>query len=323
MRQNAAASNTSAAHGLGGENVICVQKLFIYGLDSGQAQSLRDNVQTTSLVPEARHTVSVHLAARLTRFSASFLLSWVSKGERFCQLEWIFPNFQFPKFTTRHVLVQEEASHIAFAGGLQWAYDMLLYLHPSLETSGDLELEHSSTQDFTEPQQIQGDELCGVSYSGSCDSIDAGQTSGVPYAPLDPPFAGFSGFPLPLTHQQAGMTSGLTAKDLTPPEGYPSLGYEDDYSDEPGSPTSLTTGTTRPSSPELPNETHYGRSRPDQHPVDQERTEDFSRQRQAAVAQYEENGDKSAMLSVLNRAAQFDGVWDSAGFARFGPPRDQ
>lgn len=308
----------------GGESVICVQRLLIYGLDSAQVQPLNDHVKTTSLATEARHTVSVRLAARLTRFSASFLLGWASTGERFCQLEWIFQDFQFPKFTTRHVLVEEEATEIGFAGGLKWAYDMLLSFHPPLETSDEPELEHSPIPDSPKSDQTEGYDFCDGSSSRTCDNAAGyGPAHGGPYVPLESSLPRIPNFP-PFSAPQCGdIASRLPAKDLTAAQGYPALRYEDDCTDELASLTSLTTGTTRPSSPELPTETPYGRSRPDQYPIDREKLEALSQQRQAAVAQYEKNGDKSAMLSLLNSAAQFDGAWDSAGFARFGPARDQ
>jgi len=332
----------------GDERIIAVQKLSIYGFDSPPARSPSTCVKAASFPPGDTHTVSVRLAAKLTNFSLGLLLNWASTGDCFCKLEWIFPSYKFPKFTTRHVLVQEGTDDVSFSGGLNWAIKILEYFHPPEDVLDDEDTQFSPTESHfahQQPQQIlpyeRPHQACTESpVETTYDAADCvclpGVTSALPETlPSAPSLPLRYGKPPVYTQpeflisQQMDMDASIPSS----PKMFPdfagqstaiqtSLGCEigDNYTDEDEdlrSSMSLTTATTRQSSPECLNSTPYGNSRQNFNAEERDRIEALSHQRQEAASQYARNGDSTSTFAVLDSAAQFRWAWDSSGFARF------
>ncbi|KAK0617396.1 hypothetical protein B0T14DRAFT_268672 [Immersiella caudata] len=287
----------------GGEWVIVVQKLSIYGPDSPPAQNPNAHVKAATLASGTTHTISVHLVAELTAFSWTLLLSWASSGKCFLKLEWSFPSHRFPKFTTRHILVLDGTS-LSFAGSLDRYLQLFDHFHPSEDPFSHQTGNVSPLQCSSNYQQAHQRLSCASTLeedlAPSATPVPWGLASHqdimLPIWPADPVSMGNC------------LASGHATNSL-------------DIFDDPGSPTSLTTGTTRQSSPDWV-DTAPDTSQPSQGTSAWDRIQDFSRQREEAFAQYARNGDSSSIFAVLDAAAQVDEVWDSSGLAHFGPQRN-
>ena len=292
--------------------------------------------------------MSVHLASQMTAFSLEILLRLASTGESFCQLEWNFPSYQFPNFTTRHVLVEEGMDDVCFSGGLNWAARIFNHFHPLQPTRLDLEEEtlpptesnsHQKTRQKLTDGRPCGDDTGSESQTpwlgAGSDEFPISTPFEVPGTPLStPPFhlddgkiASVLRDPLAPPHDTAldlpCSLLGLSQNTLDSPtaSGPTNSEYSDDWRDQAGSPTSqmsLTTGTTRQSTPEWDYDTPCGNDLISQPSVkDQAQIDTLSQRRQEAESLYARNGDSSAILAVLDSAAQYSAAWFPSGFARF------
>ncbi|KAK3682566.1 hypothetical protein B0T22DRAFT_288394 [Podospora appendiculata] len=119
---------------------ICVTSLAFYGTGEVLASSLQFSVKATAHEPGRMHTISVYLVAILSGCAIDSLLGWASTRDYFVKLEWMFPHYRHPKFTTRHLLVTDDTAQISFSGGLEWALRLWRHVQtlevasPSIQT---------------------------------------------------------------------------------------------------------------------------------------------------------------------------------------------
>ncbi|KAK4444640.1 hypothetical protein QBC34DRAFT_429692 [Podospora aff. communis PSN243] len=314
--------------GAGGKRTISVRSVFVFGIDNPPAERPSTCVKAVDSTPGGSHTLSVSFASRMTSFSAEFLVSLASTGEAFCKMEWGFPGCSSPNFTTRHIIVPEGLDDIYFSGGLDWAIQIFHFFHPSKSAGSDNEEDPPSPAESNSHQQAQQES----GYTNHQDNTETEIETDWSSFDLErnpSTFPGLSGTPLALSSlhldscRPPSTTTGLfrpfggvtpDAHDYSNSE----YGYDNnDNTDPPMSPISLTTGTTRQSTPEWISDTPKDDSHTGQSTKDQEQIRLLSRRRQEAQMLYARNGDSSATLDVLNSAAKVNGAWFPSGFARF------
>ncbi|KAK3939109.1 hypothetical protein QBC46DRAFT_438598 [Diplogelasinospora grovesii] len=108
--------------------VIRIRGLHIYGTDvSAQTAHIECYLRASSHEPGGSHTISAESVARITGSDITILTLWASTGECFVKVEWSFPEHEFPKLSTRHLLTAstEGAADLSFSGGLDWAFGIL------------------------------------------------------------------------------------------------------------------------------------------------------------------------------------------------------
>jgi hypothetical protein len=312
----------------GGKRTISVRSVFVCGIDNPPAEPPSTCVKAVNSAPGGSHTLSVSLASRMTSFSAEILVRLASTGEAFCKMEWGFPDYPSPNFTTRHILVPEGLDEVYFSGGLDWAIQIFHFFHPSQSAGLDIEEQSPSPTEISSHQQAQQAPSC----TNHQDDIEADLEADWSDFDLErPPSTSpeLSETPPALSslHLDNGRlpsaTTGLfrsfggvtpDAHDYSNSE----YGYDNNHgADPPMSPMSLTTGTTRQSTPEWISDTPNDDSHTGQSIKDQEQIKLLSWRKQEAQRLYVRNGDSTATLDVLNSAAQISEAWFPSGFARF------
>ncbi|KAK4105245.1 hypothetical protein N658DRAFT_555781 [Parathielavia hyrcaniae] len=105
---------------------ICIRAFSVYGQPSSLAQGLEYPITPRRHDSGGHHIISVCFIAFLSKRDVQSIRAWAKTGEHFVELEWTFPGYGYPKFTTRHVLNDQKASHdLSFSGGLGWALEMM------------------------------------------------------------------------------------------------------------------------------------------------------------------------------------------------------
>ena len=286
----------------------------------------------------------------MTNFSLEVLLRWASTEECPCQLEWSFLSSQFPKFTTSHVLVGEDAADVSFGGGLSWAVEIFNLFHPPKPSALDTQeqpaltprrsarLAGQRTQQVISSQEIRG---CASpttspgadpeSYVGAAEPLSP---LFPPLFPLSPPSFGYQHSSVSLEHTSWAALQGASGASLPrPQEGFspslhdstrartfPNPGSEDEFRDDidqPNSPTSLTTAPTRQTTPGWDFDMADTNSREHGRMKVHTPLNTLSQRRQDAEMVFASTGDRSAMFAVLNSAAQDSEAWHPSGLARF------
>ncbi|KAL2174524.1 uncharacterized protein P884DRAFT_314454 [Thermothelomyces heterothallicus CBS 202.75] len=110
------------------ETTIIIQAVSVYGQPPGlSVQAPVKPLKPLSHEPGGPHTVSVRLVALRGGYDEHTVRRWAETGQCFVRLDWGFPNCNYPKFTTRHLLTSSGASSgdVSFSGGLDWAERML------------------------------------------------------------------------------------------------------------------------------------------------------------------------------------------------------
>ncbi|KAL2150695.1 hypothetical protein VTH82DRAFT_7258 [Thermothelomyces myriococcoides] len=110
------------------ETTIVIRALSVYGQPPCQpVQGPSKPLKPLSHEPGVPHTVSVGLVVIWGGYDEHTVRHWAETGECFARLDWGFPNCNYPKFTTRHLLIDESESSadVSFSGGLAWAEKML------------------------------------------------------------------------------------------------------------------------------------------------------------------------------------------------------
>ncbi|KAL2194290.1 hypothetical protein P885DRAFT_80297 [Corynascus similis CBS 632.67] len=108
---------------------IIIHELSVYNRPRGlPAQSRAWAVQPLRHEAGGHHTISVDLVALKGGYDVSAVQEWAKSGNCFAKLDWTFPNCNYPKFATRHLLRPSSSSgggDVSFSGGLAWAEKML------------------------------------------------------------------------------------------------------------------------------------------------------------------------------------------------------
>jgi hypothetical protein len=312
----------------GGKRTISVRSVFVCGIDNPPAEPPSTRVKAVSSASGGSHTLSVSFALRMTSFSAEFLVRHASTGEAFCKMEWGFPDYPSPNFTTRHILVPEGLDDVYFSGGLDWAIQIFHFFHPSQSAGSDIEEEAPSPPESCSHQQAQQTPSCIDHQDDTEAEIETDWSAfGLERAPSTPPELSETPLALSSLHldncRHPSVTTGLFRPfgGVTPDAhdySNSDYGYENnDIANPPMSPMSLTTGTTRQSTPEWISDTPSDDNHTGQSIKDQEQIKLLSQRKQEAQRLYARNGDSSATLDVLNSAAKVNAAWFPSGFARF------
>ncbi|KAK4248522.1 hypothetical protein C7999DRAFT_31014 [Corynascus novoguineensis] len=108
---------------------IIIHGLSVYNQPRGlPAQSRAWAVQPLSHKAGGHHIISAHLVALKGGYDLSAVQEWAKSGDCFAKLDWTFPDCNYPKFATRHLLSPNSSSDggdVSFSGGLGWAEKML------------------------------------------------------------------------------------------------------------------------------------------------------------------------------------------------------
>ncbi|KAL2161957.1 hypothetical protein VTH06DRAFT_7742 [Thermothelomyces fergusii] len=110
------------------ETTIVIRALSVCGKPPRRtAQGALTALKPLSHGPGGPHTVSVRLVALGSGYDEHTVRGWAETGRCFVRLDWGFPDCNYPRFTTRHLLTRPAASpaDVSFSGGLGWAERML------------------------------------------------------------------------------------------------------------------------------------------------------------------------------------------------------
>ncbi|KAL2166062.1 hypothetical protein VTG60DRAFT_3335 [Thermothelomyces hinnuleus] len=105
-----------------------ILRLSVIGQPPGlPTQETVQLVNALSHEPEVGHTVSVQLVALRGGYDTETVQRWAETGQCFVELHWTFPDCNYPKFTTHHLLISPSGNpgDISFSGGLGWAEGLL------------------------------------------------------------------------------------------------------------------------------------------------------------------------------------------------------
>lgn len=214
-------------------------------------------------------------------------IAWLA-AECVIRLNWTFPEFSYPKFTTRHVLDLSDASgDVSFSGGPGSSYKTLeatrIFLSPSHPAEGDEQLPMLDPTDLCSPPKL---------------------TRSVPITNrLDQnPEDDFSTAPVPESSRpeddELSVCSELTAATISTADG--------------SCPCLNQTGTRDHCSCLVcPSQESADRI------LDQQQLQMLAGQRRDAEAMFTRTGDASGLLRVLESASQFRGSWEPFGMPRF------
>ncbi|KAK0641221.1 hypothetical protein B0T16DRAFT_211526 [Cercophora newfieldiana] len=315
----------------GGEDAIAVRKLSICEKETPPTRSQSTyRVKPASHSSGAPHTVTVGLVLLMTAFTSDALLDLARKGTVSCRVEWSFLTcHSFPKFTTIHLLVLGDGAHISFGGGLSRFREIHRRFNPPQpHTSASRELQgRGASQENTEV-------VSQLPSSRAEPTVPpAGNTSDPSVVPVS--ISSFSlGHGQPQRPRHSGLwmppQDNLLSALHRPLGGFPwntqdtsaasHFGQDNalrDDIDQPNTPGSLTTATTRQSTPDQDSDATQGGNWVHEQPKYQDHLDLLSRQRQEAERLYNNTGNSSALFSVLDSAARDSEAWHPSGFSRF------
>jgi hypothetical protein len=312
------------------ESAIAVRKLSICGKDSIPVRPQRPcHVKPASHGLGEPHRVSLGLVLQMTALSPDILSDWANSGNVSFKLEWTFlTRHAFPKFTTSHLLVQEDVADVSFGGGLGWALKIFRRFHPLqpfVWSLGEMPTQPVH-QRSTKPHQpisprvqlgtpiLNTSEFPALPVSISSFSL-ASEPQSLPQ--VDPWMMTQDRWNSMSPHPQGSLHVGSHNQD--PSRAVPYLDEESgDDGDQPGTPASLTTATTRQSTPTGDNDAAACSSRSShEHIKNQDYLNSLSQQRKAAERLYANTGNSNALFSVISSAARDSEAWHPSGLARF------
>ncbi|KAK5661963.1 hypothetical protein OQA88_10074 [Cercophora sp. LCS_1] len=289
--QSAAAADALTG-GLKGRAII-LQNLYIHGVKAPRPPPQDVRVEANTIPAGGIHTVSAQFVAQRSGFSLAMLIEWTKSGGYFCQLEWKFPGTERPKFSTRHVLVDDGSNDICFSGGFGWAIRLLeLFQGPVPGGTGSDGEEQESNNDAVSQAPQDGFP------PREAPKLPKAVLSQAPPQPKAPP-------PLehpPFEHLPYGGTPVPDASEVF---------------DQPGSPDSLIADTASCCTANSDSESEYGGVFSGNRTQTRCIQQGLGRRWRAAEAQYRRNGDTNAYFTVLNTAAGYSHVWSPSGLPRF------
>jgi hypothetical protein len=284
---------------------IHLHAVSVYEKPGVAAQSLGYLIKPVSHGPGHPHLISIHILALLLDYRIEILKQWAAAGDCFIKLVWIFPGWNHPEFTTRHLLVTDTApGHVSFSGGLGWAEDM-----------------------WKAAQRLQ---------PPTCPYFSGRQilTPRWNIAAL-PPKGG--GTKLPRLRPVVPFMDLAQWKARYQTVTYPSRGMAEDSVSEPSleDPPALTDAASDDSSAVFSSEpaemaaemaaaedSNFGEDSCQDHKTgdsggSQSQLDMLRRQKREAEALYARNGDPSGLLALLAAASQSTENWDASGMPRF------
>jgi hypothetical protein len=107
---------------------ILIQCLTTYGAGA-HAYYPNDggaHVSATLNSPQS-HTISAKLFERMSGVNISVIKHWAERKEHFVQLDWRFAEQSQPTFKTRHLIVMDCTTDVAFQDDLVWARKLATY----------------------------------------------------------------------------------------------------------------------------------------------------------------------------------------------------
>ncbi|KAK3295158.1 uncharacterized protein B0H64DRAFT_441580 [Chaetomium fimeti] len=276
---------------------IYLHSLSVYEKPRLAAQSLKYLLKPLSHGPGQPHYISVYLLSLLLDYSLEDLKQWAAAKDCFVKLVWIFPGWDHPKFTTRHLLVTDTAApgHVSFSGGLDWAVNM-----------------------WKVAQRLQPPS-CPFLGPQSAPRWNLGRPRGDPKLSLPPvPFMDmdkwkpeYPALAYPVGYLPAGPADDEVSEFSEPEPGHAdtaSVGSSSGLFSEPSEAADSNFGEDSWSK-----DRGGGSSRAER----LLQREVLRRRMRDAEALYARNGDPSGLLAVLSTASQSPDNWDSAGMPRF------
>jgi len=258
------------------------------------------------------NTVSFGLVRQMAALSPDILSHLRGTKNITCKLVWSIPPFTFPKFTTSHALVGGDSTGVSFSGGLDWAIKISHRFNssrsmPTRNSQGESE----SGSNFVPPDRgvepSTGETLQGPGLPISISSVLLGEERPLAYPSQMPAHSGWRLF------QDVG--SPARGRTFQPSEHENACA---DDAEQPNSPASLTTATTRHTTPDLDHETAFHSDwAPSRVPGQSNHLDMLSRRRQEAERLYAETEDASSIFSLLDSAVQDNEAWHPSGLPRF------
>ncbi|KAK1755687.1 hypothetical protein QBC47DRAFT_193354 [Echria macrotheca] len=334
---------------------ICIQGLSVFGHNHPKASPNGTvQVRPSSIPAGSVHTISAEYAAKVLDVSLDDILDSASHGKVFCSVAWTFPNHQYPRFTTRHLVVPGDAADISFSGGLGWALKQLSFIQSRGKSASPAKAVQprrppGTTVHVKRPARALSLHTFGTGSPGPLQSANGPPAlartwseplRGIPLPPVrsltSSPATIGSGIhaptPLPIGTQVLALlgSTGLLRDASTPFESggqagghtrtSPPCGHlekgvtETTTSPEPP----LTCATSRQSTPfwDSDDETQQDAATA-KDPRIQDEIALLRRKRRAAEVLYEHTGDTSGRTALLRHAAQHSEVWYPSGRPRF------
>jgi hypothetical protein len=278
------------------QTTICIQSVSVYGQTGVLAHGLEYPMEPKNHDPGGSHVISAQFVARVSRCDEQMIRDLASIGECFIKLDWKFPGYNYPKFTTRHFVTLDGGfGDVSFSGGLTWARRIL-------KNAQNMQLTKQPVQKYQYlPMPAPRD---------SCDG---------PKLALQPSFRNWlapnPGYRFPF---------GPEMRDA------PMFVAPEPTDDQTSVCSELTTTTTISDTDTDFQFSCYPPPMEAEHPqtceccgnydwmVEQQlQIEILQRQRRNAEAMYARNGDTSGLLAVMASSSQSNWGWDSSGMPRF------
>ncbi|KAH6843114.1 hypothetical protein B0I37DRAFT_212197 [Chaetomium sp. MPI-CAGE-AT-0009] len=268
------------------QNEIYLYSLSVYERPGLTAQGLGCLIKPLSHELGRPHSISVHILANLLGCSIENLKQWTEASECFVKMVWIFPGWDHPRFTTRHLVVTDTApGNVSFSGGLDWAVKMW-----------------KAAQRFQPPS-------CPFLGRQIPPGWNPGPPHGGPKLPLQPvPFMDLAKWK-------------LERPALADPTGHGLRGRADDEVSEFSEPASdssaIFSEPSETADPEFGEDSWSNELEDSSRAERQLQLDALRRKRREAEALYARNGDTSGLLAVLATASQSPDNWDASGMPRF------
>ncbi|KAK3381328.1 hypothetical protein B0H63DRAFT_524056 [Podospora didyma] len=285
------------------EATIQVRRISKYGVDTGKntlASPLRLDVKPSSHEAGGTHTVSVAFLSRASGVDEKCLLAWLGPGQPFIKLEWTYPEYDYPKWTTRHLVLPDGPDdHVGLSGGTGFATRMFNHVQsfPSAATlSSSQGQRFSSTRHRRAIPQNSRKSPPESTYVGRPGRSYHGNWRQQRYSPFHSPL-----------------------RDTPPAMSPPSWDDQSSvYTESVSTPSSdLDTGALSPSPVQHPEPKQFGDECSNRRLHQQLQIEALGQQRREAEELFAQTGDTSGLLHVMASAAEANGIWHPGGLPRF------
>ncbi|KAK3316242.1 hypothetical protein B0H66DRAFT_534502 [Apodospora peruviana] len=310
----------------GDETTISIRAASLYGTGQVLADSLNIPVEPGSHAPGLDHSILASFLAVLSGSDLGTVIAWANTSTCFVKLEWSFPDCEFPKITTRHILLADGHADVSLSGGLGFAVKLLRYVQSLGMTSPpSVRQPHFPTchlglqcppqavdvERETEQPHFQNWTDTAGFMVGQCPFPWPG-LPGMPFSTSPPPLDDEISIFTDYTSQESIITPTMTTATTA-------TTWLNDASNLLGTAFSGFPETTiSPSEPQ--NAVEIDESAMDHLVQRQIQIETFEQQKRAAEAMYAHNGDTRGLLAVASASQgghMESGLWQPTGLPYF------